>query len=234
MKGRQPQVPHPRREEIGGSPRRDPQRQEGEGHEWPQAQPRSARSDLQLAAKGLGAARALRSEAVFERVPMMGPEPDALAARPHALPPPDDEEVERLLQTVALSVVSLLRKQGKLDNVSCEGVLDALRAVLGRPSSDSHWERSPYRRSGGAPSWGGAACQHSGASTVAREILEHLRTSPASPAPSSGSCARPSPARAVRLSCPNLPDSLDRSLDSNDQPSAPWKLPAQLKSQLPN
>jgi hypothetical protein len=42
-------------------------------------------------------------EPVFERVPMMGPEPDALAARPHSLPPPDDEEVERLLRTVALA-----------------------------------------------------------------------------------------------------------------------------------
>ena len=36
---------------------------------------------------------------------------------PHSLPPPDDEEeVGRLLRTVALRVVSLLRKQGKLEN----------------------------------------------------------------------------------------------------------------------
>ena len=59
---------------------------------------------------------------------MMGPEPDAMAARPHSLPPPDDEEVERLLRTVALRVVRLFRKQGKLDNLTCDGVLDALRA----------------------------------------------------------------------------------------------------------
>ena len=44
---------------------------------------------------------------------MMGREPDAMAARPHSLPPPDDEEVERLLRTVALRVIRLFRKQGK-------------------------------------------------------------------------------------------------------------------------
>ena len=33
-----------------------------------------------------------------------------------------------LLRTVALRVVRLLRKQGKLDHVACDGVLDALRA----------------------------------------------------------------------------------------------------------
>jgi hypothetical protein len=50
---------------------------------------------------------------------MMGSaRPDALGARPHALPPPDDEEVERLLRTVALRVVGLLRKQGKLEGTT--------------------------------------------------------------------------------------------------------------------
>jgi hypothetical protein len=98
-------------------------------------------------------------EAVFERapVPQVGPEADALVALPNSLPPPDDEEVERLLRMVAPRVVGLLRKQGKLDNVSCEGVLDSL---LGRRSSGSHWERSAHRRSrsGGAPSWRGSRC----------------------------------------------------------------------------
>ena len=74
---------------------------------------------------------------------MMGPEPDAQAARPHSLPPPDDEEVERLLRTVAARVVSLLRKQGKLDNVSCEGVLDALRARAAQQRLPLGEERSP-------------------------------------------------------------------------------------------
>jgi hypothetical protein len=68
------------------------------------------------------------TEAVFERAPLLGPEPDARATRPHSLPPPDDEEVERLLRTVALRVVRLFRKQGKLDNVTSDGVLDALQA----------------------------------------------------------------------------------------------------------
>ena len=40
-----------------------------------------------------------------------------------------------------------------------------------------------------------------------------------SPAPSSGSCARPSPARAVRLSCPNLPESLDLRRERGRLPS---------------
>ncbi|MHB8879595.1 MAG: hypothetical protein ACYC8T_38365, partial [Myxococcaceae bacterium] len=53
---------------------------------------------------------------------------DARVACPRPLPPPDDEEVERLLHTVAVRVVGLLRKQGKLENVYCDGVLDALRA----------------------------------------------------------------------------------------------------------
>jgi len=65
----------------------------------------------------------LLPEAVFKELPA-----DAQVACPRPLPPPDDEEVERLLHTVALRVVGLLRKQGKLENVSCDGVLDALRA----------------------------------------------------------------------------------------------------------
>ena len=60
-----------------------------------------------------------------------------MAARPHSLPPPDDEEVERLLRTVALRVVRLFRKQGKLDNVTCDGVLDTLRAQATQRLADS-------------------------------------------------------------------------------------------------
>jgi hypothetical protein len=62
-------------------------------------------------------------------VPQIGPEADALVARPVLLPSPDDEEVERLLRTVALRVVRLLRK---LDNLTCDGVIDALRAQATR------------------------------------------------------------------------------------------------------
>ena len=68
----------------------------------------------------------LLPEAVFEGLPVVAT--DTLEARPHPLPPPDDEEVERLLRTVALRLVGLLLKQGKLDNLTCEGALDALRA----------------------------------------------------------------------------------------------------------
>ncbi|MHB8878892.1 MAG: transposase [Myxococcaceae bacterium] len=68
----------------------------------------------------------LLPEAVFEEAPQGGP--DAQAARSHPLPPPDDAEVERLLRRVALRVVALLRKQGKLDPVACADALDALRA----------------------------------------------------------------------------------------------------------
>jgi len=68
----------------------------------------------------------LLPEAVFEDLPVIGPDAQAACHRP--LPSPDDDEVERLLRTVALRVVGLLRKQGKLDNVSCDDALDALRA----------------------------------------------------------------------------------------------------------
>ena len=45
------------------------------------------------------------------------------------LPGPDDEEVETLLRTVALRVVKLLRKRGKLSEAApCEDALDFLRA----------------------------------------------------------------------------------------------------------
>jgi len=85
-------------------------------------------------------------EAVFERVPQMGPETEALVARPHSLPPPDDEEVERLLRTVALRVVRLFRKQGKLDNLTCDGVLDALRAQATQQRLPLGEEPSPPKR----------------------------------------------------------------------------------------
>ena len=85
-------------------------------------------------------------EAVFERVPQMGPEAEALVARPHSLPPPDDEEVERLLRTVALRVVRLFRKQGKLDNLTFDGVLDALRAQATQQRLPLGEEPSPPKR----------------------------------------------------------------------------------------
>ena len=92
----------------------------------------------------------------------MGPEADALVARPHSLSPIDDEEVERLLRTVALRVVRLLRKRGKLDNVSCDGVLDALRAQATQRRLP-RTRRSPNPQAPlrllGRPL---AACQHSG------------------------------------------------------------------------
>ena len=45
------------------------------------------------------------------------------------LPPPDDGEVEELLRTVALRVVALLRRKGKLEDVQRgEDALDFLRA----------------------------------------------------------------------------------------------------------
>jgi len=85
-------------------------------------------------------------EAVFEEVPQMGPEAEALVARPYSLPPPDDEEVERLLRTVALRVVGLFRKQGKLDNLTCVGVLDALRAQATEQRLPLCEEPSPPKR----------------------------------------------------------------------------------------
>ena len=66
----------------------------------------------------------LLPEAVFEEV--SGPEPSARVA---LLPGPDDEEVETLLRAVALGVVKLLRKRGKLDEPAPrEDALDFLRA----------------------------------------------------------------------------------------------------------
>ena len=63
---------------------------------------------------------------------------------PTRCPPPDDEEVEQLLRTVALRVVRLFRKQGKLDNVTYDGVLDALR--LARYGSRGPVAESRLRR----------------------------------------------------------------------------------------
>lgn len=66
----------------------------------------------------------LLPEAVFEEVSGAG-----APIRLHLLPGPDDDEVETLLRTVALRVVKLLRKRGKLDEAEpCEGALDFLRA----------------------------------------------------------------------------------------------------------
>lgn len=66
----------------------------------------------------------LLPEAVFEEV--SGAEP---AVRAWLLRGPDDAEVTTLLRTVALRVVKLLRKRGKLDEAEpCEGALDFLRA----------------------------------------------------------------------------------------------------------
>ena len=66
----------------------------------------------------------LLPEAVFEEV--SGPEPSAKVS---LLSGPDDEEVETLLRTVALRVVKLLRKRGKLAEAApCEDALDFLRA----------------------------------------------------------------------------------------------------------
>ena len=64
----------------------------------------------------------LLPEAVFEEL-------SQTEVRACALPPPDDEEVETLLRTVALRVVKLLRARGKLAEAApCEDALDFLRA----------------------------------------------------------------------------------------------------------
>ena len=52
-----------------------------------------------------------------------------------SLQPPTDEEVEKLLRTVALRVVKLLRKSGKLEEpAGCEDALDFLRSEATRLS----------------------------------------------------------------------------------------------------
>lgn len=66
----------------------------------------------------------LLPEAVFEEVSGASP-----AVRAWLLRGPNDAEVTTLLRTVALRVVKLLRKRGKLDEAEpCEGALDFLRA----------------------------------------------------------------------------------------------------------
>jgi len=77
----------------------------------------------------------------------MGPEAEALVAGPHSLPPADDEEVERLLRTVALrvvrckdrpgAVVELLRREALYSSHLTEWRKERDRRVLGKKRSEA-------------------------------------------------------------------------------------------------
>jgi hypothetical protein len=84
----------------------------------------------------------LLPEAVFDEVP--GAESPV---RVSLLPGPDDEEVTTLLRTVALRVVKLLRKRGKLDEAAPrEDALDFLRARATRQQRLPLGDERPHRK----------------------------------------------------------------------------------------
>jgi len=70
------------------------------------------------------------------------------SARLRVLPPPEDEEVEALLRKVALRVVALLRRKGKLEEtLRGEDALDLLRAEAVRsPGLPLGMAEQPSRR----------------------------------------------------------------------------------------